>query len=80
LSANPDDTIVLKVGGTPHMHVMKCREAHGAAAVWGAIMDTVKAENEEDHKEGQDAPEWQAILDSADVLRSMTESLLGRSG
>lgn len=49
------------------------REAHGAAAVWGAIMDAVKGENEEEAR-----AEWEIILDSADMLRSMTESLLGR--
>jgi hypothetical protein len=61
------------------------RGAHGAAAVWGAIMDAVNAENEEGEGEGDEGedlearvPEWQIILDSADMLRSMTESLLGR--
>jgi len=94
LPANPDDTILLKIGGArdtttaaaaaaaaaAHARYEVGREAHGAAAVWGAIMDAVKAENEEDHEEeeGSEAPEWQTILDSADMLRSMTESLLGR--
>jgi hypothetical protein len=95
LPANPDDTIVLKIGGArdtttttttaaaaaavAHARHEVGREAHGAAAVWGAIMDAVKAENEEDpEEEGSEAPEWQIILDSADMLRSMTESLLGR--
>lgn len=92
LPANPDDTILLKIGGTPRVTAATAaaaaaaarkgtryevgREAHGAAAVWSAIMDAVKAENEEDDEE--EAPEWQIILDSADMLRSMTESLLGR--
>jgi len=82
LPANPDDTIMLKIGGTRRddddaaaataaaRHEVG-REAHGAAAVWGVIMDAVKAEDEE-------GAEWQIILDSADMLRSMTESLLGR--
>ena len=91
LPANPDDTIVLKIGGTRDAAAAPAaaararyevgREAHGAAALWGAIMDAVKAENEVDHEEeeeGSEAPEWQIILDSADMLRSMTESLLGR--
>ena len=93
LPANPDDTIVLKIGGTrdttaaaasaaataAHARYEVGREAHGAAAVWGAVMDAVKAENEEDHEEeGSETPEWQTILDSADMLRSMTKSLLGR--
>jgi hypothetical protein len=87
LPANPEDTILLKIGATRDATSAAAaaaavaagaryevgREAHGAAAVWGAIVDAVKAE------EGSDvAPEWQIILDSADMLRSMTESLLGR--
>ena len=87
LPANPEDTIILKIGGTrdtnaapaavaAHARFEVGREAHGATAVWDAIMDAVKAE--EDHEEGSEAPEWQTILDSADMLRSMTESLLGR--
>jgi hypothetical protein len=67
LPANPDDTIVLKIGGArdtttttaaaaaaaavAHARHEVGREAHGAAAVWGAIMDAVKAENEEDHEQ-----------------------------
>ena len=97
LPANPDDTILLKIGGTRDTTAAAAaaaaaahtrtryevgREAHGAAAVWGAIMDAVKAENVEDEEDeeenGSEAPEWQIILDSADMLRSMTESLLGR--
>ena len=88
LPANPDDTIVLKIGGILRDTVTAAaaaaaryevgRNAHGAAAVWGAIMDVVKAENEEDHEEGSEAPEWQIILDSADMLRTMTGSLLKR--
>lgn len=93
LPANPEDTILLKIGGTRDTTASAVaaaaaartryevgREAHGAAAVWGAIMDAVKAENgeEDDDDEGSEAPEWQIILDSADMLRSMTESLLGR--
>jgi hypothetical protein len=86
LPANPDDTILLKIGGTRDTTAAAAsaaartrtryevgREAHGAAAVWGAIMDAVKAE-----EGGSEAPEWQIILDSADMVRSMTESLLGR--
>lgn len=90
LPANPDDTIVLKIGGTreppytsadapaaaAHAGYEVGREARGAAAVWDAIMDAVKTA--EEGGEEEEAPEWQMILDSADMLRSMTESLLGR--
>ena len=83
LPDNPDDTIMLKIGGTRDTAAAAAaaaaaartgfevgREAHGAAAVWDVITDAVKDEEE--------APEWQIILDSADMLRSMTESLLAR--
>ncbi len=109
LPANPEDTIVLKIGGArgsttsaassdaavntaapagaAQAAARACYEvgrgAHGAAAVWGAIMDAVNAENEEgegedDEGEDSEVPEWQNILDRADMLRSMTESLRGR--
>ena len=105
LPANPDDTILLKIGGTRDTAATATatataaapaaaaaaaaaareryevgREAHGAAAVWGAIMGAVRAESEEERREeGSEAtPEWQTMLDSADMLRSMTESLLRR--
>ena len=85
LPANPDDTIVLKIGGTrdttPNAAAAAAtahevgREARGAASVWDAIVDAVRTEEEEGEEE---TPEWQIILDSADMLRSMTKSLLAR--
>ena len=82
LPANPDDTIVLKIGGlggssgTTARHEVS-RDARGATAVWGAIMEAVK--KAQGNEEGEDeVPEWQLVLDCADMLRSMTESLLGR--
>ena len=80
LPANPDDTIVLKIGGlggsggTTARHEVG-RNARGAAAVWGAIMEAVKEAQDEEEEE---VPEWQLVLDCADMLRSMTESLLAR--
>jgi hypothetical protein len=83
LPANPDDTIVLKIGGlggsgtsgatAPHE---VGRGARGAAAVWGAIVEAVK--KAEGNEEEEEVPEWQLVLDCADMLRSMTESLLAR--
>jgi hypothetical protein len=86
LPDNPDDTIVLKIGGARDTTTSAAaatracyevgRGARGADAVWGAIVDAVKHEAEEGEEE--EGAEWQVILDSADMLRSMTESLLGR--
>ncbi len=78
LPANPDDTIVLKIGGGSGCSAAAQHEvgrgARGAASVWDAIVDAVKqAQGDE-----EEVPEWQVILESADTLRSMTESLLAR--
>jgi len=79
LPDNPDDTIVLKIGGgasedAPRHEVG--RGARGADCVWAAIVK-VEALNAEEEGEGE-TPEWQIILGGADMLRSMTEALLAR--
>jgi len=76
LPDNPDDTIVLKIGGgagddAPRYEVG--RGARGADSVWEAIVEALKAQ-----EDGEEAPEWQNVLDGADMLRSMTEALLAR--
>ena len=94
LPANPDDTIVLKIGGTRDAAPTSTstnapatvpaaratyevgRGARGAPAMWDAIMDAVTTA--EEGSEEEEASEWQTVLDSADMLRSMTESLLER--
>ncbi|KAI9467327.1 hypothetical protein BJY52DRAFT_1201632 [Lactarius psammicola] len=75
LPDNPDDTIVLKIGGgagddAPRHEVG--RSARGADSVWDTIVGALKAQEDEE------APEWQTVLDGADMLRSMTEALLAR--
>ncbi|KAH9071581.1 SET domain-containing protein [Lactarius deliciosus] len=75
LPDNPDDTIVLKIGGGAGDDATRHevgRGARGADSVWGAIVGALKAQ------EDGDAPEWQTVLDAADMLRSMTEALLAR--
>jgi len=87
LPANPDDTIVLKIGGSgavddPAARHEVGRSARGAETVWAAVVDAVRAQEadmeEEDEEMVEEVSEWQVILDSADMLRSMTESLLAR--
>lgn len=82
LPANPDDTIVLKIGGgsggssnsTAAQHEVG-RAGRRVDSVWSAIEAAVrKAQEDED----EEVPEWEIILDCADMLRSMTESLLTR--
>ena len=76
LPDNPDDTIVLKIGGgtsddAPRHEVG--RAARGADDVWAAILEALKAQEDE-----EEVPEWQIVLDGAGMLRSMTEALLAR--
>lgn len=76
LPDNPDDTIVLKIGGgasddAPRHEVG--RGARGADGVWAAILEALKAQEDE-----EEVPEWQIVLDGASMLRSMTEALLAR--
>ncbi|KAH9960431.1 hypothetical protein BC827DRAFT_1260775 [Russula dissimulans] len=84
LPANPDDTIVLKIGGSgavddPAARHEVGRGARGAETVWAAIADAVRAQEADvEDEEMVGVSEWQVILDSADMLRSMTESLLAR--
>lgn len=77
LPDNPDDTIVLKIGGgagddVPRFEVG--RGARGADSVWDAIVEALKAQEDD----GGEVPEWQTVLDGADMLRSMTEALSAR--
>lgn len=82
---NPDDTIVLKIGGTgtgtgrdttaPQQQHEVGRGARGATSVWGAIVNAMISKEQEGEEE---VPVWRVILDSADMLRSMTKSLLSR--
>jgi hypothetical protein len=78
LPGNPDDTIVLKIGGGASDDTSRHevgRGARGADSVWAAIVMVAALNAEEDEGE---APEWQIVLDGADMLRSMTEALLAR--
>lgn len=77
LPDNPDDTIVLKIGGAAGDDIPRHevgRGAHGADSVWDAIV-ALKAQEDD---VGEVVPEWQTVLDGADMLLSMTEALLAR--
>ncbi|KAI0265056.1 hypothetical protein BC834DRAFT_843706 [Gloeopeniophorella convolvens] len=73
LPDNPDDTIVLRIGGAGDgaQHEVG-RSAQGADNVWAAVVEAIQAQGDEE------LPEWQICLESADTLRSMTEELLQR--
>ena len=86
LAQNPDDTIVLKIGGVPAAgHKWEVgRGASGAEPVWEAVKDAVRAQN---NREGDDTVEEEDVeaamspedeLWATEVLMEMAEDLLGR--
>ncbi|KAH9016059.1 hypothetical protein EDB84DRAFT_1632855, partial [Lactarius hengduanensis] len=74
LPDNPDDTIVLKIGGGAGDDTTRHEVGRGARAQTACGAPYGGPEGTEDG----DAPEWQTVLDAADMLRSMTEALLAR--
>lgn len=85
---NPDDTIVLRVGGGPGGTAGKRweigREAKGIEGLWQEILRIVSppSPNEDDVNSDEDEemhpPQWSLDLDAAAALQSMVESSLGR--
>jgi len=69
LPNNPDDTIVLKIGG-PHGGKWEVgREARGADPVWDSVLAAVQEGTE---------PTYDDHLDAADVLADMVQQLLDK--
>ncbi|KAJ6539688.1 hypothetical protein B0H19DRAFT_1180167 [Mycena capillaripes] len=66
---NPDDTIVLKMGGTAGGRWEVGREARGADAVWDSVLAALQ--------EG-DEPTYDDHLDTADALADMVQALLDK--
>lgn len=70
LSNNPDDTILLKIGGIDKRWEIG-REARGVDALWGELLLVME---QDQHEEEQEAYETQ--MDAADMLASMAQVLL----
>lgn len=71
LPNNPEDTIVLKLGGLEGQKWEIGRYAHNAEGLWQEILSGFL------EKEGEE-PTYEDILDAAGSLQEMTEKLLGR--
>ncbi|KAH9856273.1 SET domain-containing protein [Lenzites betulinus] len=89
LANNPDDTIVLKLGGpsaasapAPSSSRWEVgRDAHGAEPVWQAVLDAIGAQNGDDDDEDMDADDPPSVEDdlcAADMLAEMAQSLYDR--
>ena len=91
LAHNPDDTIVLKIGGPSASHGSASapmggkwevgRGARGAEPVWEAVLAAVRAQDEEedeDMDDGEEGPSIEDELCAADMLAEMAQSLFDR--
>lgn len=81
LPHNPDDTIVLKIGGAKRANQKweVGREARGAEPVWEAVKEAVRAQNWCDVAEEDREPlSTEDELWATEVLVEMAEDLLGR--
>ncbi|KAJ6583765.1 hypothetical protein B0H10DRAFT_2096353 [Mycena sp. CBHHK59/15] len=68
LPDNPDDTIVLKIGGIEGKKWEVGRNAHGADEVWETVLEFV----------GGSEPTYEDYLEAAEVLADMVQVLLER--
>ncbi|KAJ7129347.1 SET domain-containing protein [Mycena epipterygia] len=68
LPNNPDDTIVLKIGGVEGKRWEVGRDAHGADGVWESILELT----------GGPEPTYEDHLDAAEALGDMVQVLLDR--
>ncbi|KAF7355622.1 SET domain-containing protein [Mycena sanguinolenta] len=71
LPNNPDDTIVLKLGGPQGGRWEVGREARGADPVWDSVLSAVQCD------EGSE-PSYEDHLDAADALAHMAQQLLDK--
>lgn len=84
LQNNPDDTIVLKVGGSSAegRKWEVGRDALGADGLWQEILVNIKSQNigsnEVSDGSTNNQLEWMCIMDAADLLEEMLTSLLDR--
>ncbi|PPQ70443.1 hypothetical protein CVT26_013937 [Gymnopilus dilepis] len=68
---NPDDTILLKVGGVKESKWEVGREARGADALWKEILSAVQSEPSDSS--------YEDLLDASGMLQEMVQTLIDRS-
>lgn len=69
LPNNPDDTILLKIGGLENRWEIG-RSAQGAEALWDEVLQFMTSSDEEEREA------YEAQLDAADMLPDMVQTLL----
>ncbi|TFK47247.1 SET domain-containing protein [Heliocybe sulcata] len=76
LKRNPDDTIVLQLGGTEKKWEVG-RDARGLEGVWEQVLHAVQGP-EGSSDDGGVESDWQDEMEAANVLQEMTQALLDR--
>jgi hypothetical protein len=71
LPQNPDDTIVLKIGGLDGKKWEIGRSANGVEGLWNEIVGSI-------HEQHNSSPNYENHLDAASALVEMVEALLDR--
>lgn len=77
---NPDDTLVLKLGGASSQGKRweVGRDARGVEGLWAEIVDAVKHQQREEGEDVDDEPTWSLMLDASGILDSMSTAMLER--
>lgn len=82
LPNNPEDTIVLKVGGIPNTNGNNRkwdirRDPYSIDGLWAEIVEAFVASKKEE-KDGEEALPYEHLLDAADMLKEMIRAVLDR--
>ena len=87
LEGNPDDTIVLSIGGGPATSASNPgeknkwevgRDARGVEGVWRHVLDVISSASQPDEAEESAAARFESQLDAASMLAEMCRSYLQR--
>ncbi|KAF8165589.1 SET domain-containing protein [Crassisporium funariophilum] len=68
---NPEDTIVLKIGGIEGQRWEIGRDAHGVEGLWKEIITSITGSS-------QDSPTYDDLLDASSMLQDMVATLVNR--
>ena len=73
LRQNPEDSIILKVGGLDGQRWSVGRQGHGVQGLWNEIVRWIGEEEDDDEGDGQDQ------MEAAELLTEMAEKYLERT-
>ncbi|KAF8523931.1 hypothetical protein BU17DRAFT_43416 [Hysterangium stoloniferum] len=79
LPENPDDTIVLKIGGVPNLHSARAswevgRYAKGIEGMWEEMKAIIRGVIASGDEEEEEPMEWELEIETADTLTDMLEN------